>query len=129
MKKFTDVLTGIAASEGYWYNQDLIYDENGNVIGRMQIHHYDEHYVFISLIAIYPEYRRQGHFSYLLELISRVADLNGDTIELLPMETDCDKIPCSGIGVKKLQSLYEECGFTPDDDGLKVSTYTRIPRT
>lgn len=127
MGLFSDRLTDIASCEGYWINQNLVYDSNGNIIGKMLIHYYSEKFVFISLIAIYPEYRGNGHFRALVDLVSRVADLNGDTVQLMPLASETDDIPCSNIPLAKLQEIYMAYGFTPDTEGVEVTTYTREP--
>jgi GNAT superfamily N-acetyltransferase len=127
MKKFLDVLINMASLEGIWINHRLIYDAEGNVIGRIQVEYYDEHLVFINLIAIYPEYRNKGYFSQLLSLISRSADMNGDTLQLIPLATETSEIPASDISMNKLKKIYEEFEFEAEIKDVEVSVYTRKP--
>lgn len=127
MKKFLDVLINMASLEGIWINQRLIYDAEGNIIGRIQLEYYDEHLVFINLIAIYPEYRNKGYFSQLLSLISRSADMNGDTLQLIPLATETSEIQASDISMNKLKKIYEEFGFEAEIRDIEVSVYTRKP--
>lgn len=127
MKLFSDVLSKLASIEGLWISQRLVYDSIGNVIGKIEIHYYSEHNVFINLLAIYPEYRNKGYFDQLISLICRAADENKDIIQLIPLPTETDKIPASGITVEKLQAIYSSYGFESDIEDARVSTYTRVP--
>ncbi|MFA5404607.1 MAG: GNAT family N-acetyltransferase [Ignavibacteria bacterium] len=127
MKLFLDLLVDFASLEKLWISNTLIYDAEGNVIGQITLNYHGDKKVFINLIAINPEHRNKGYFTQLLDLISRVADKNGDTLQLIPLPTETDKIPCSGITIEKLQSIYSSYGFEPDIEGVRVSTYTRSP--
>ncbi|MFA5403858.1 MAG: GNAT family N-acetyltransferase, partial [Ignavibacteria bacterium] len=110
MKLFSETLINLASVEGIYINQHLIYDSDGNVIGKIDLHYYSEHNVFVNLLAIYPEYRNRGYFDQMISLICRAADKNGDTLQLIPLPTETDKIPCSGITIEKLQSIYSSYG-------------------
>lgn len=127
MKKFHDVLIELASIQGIWINQRLIYDNEGNVVGRIEMQYYSEHTVFVNLIAIYPEYRNRGYFDELVELIARAADVNGDTVQLIPLSTETSEIPTSDIPLHKLKSVYERHGFTADIEDITISTFTRSP--
>jgi GNAT superfamily N-acetyltransferase len=128
MKLFLDRLVDFASLEKLWISNTLIYDAEGNVIGQITLNYHGDEKVFINLIAINPEHRNKGYFTQLLDLISRVADMNGDTIQLIPLPTETDKIPESGITIEKLQSIYSSYGFEADIEDARVSTYTRLPK-
>lgn len=127
MKLFSDLLVDTAGLEGLWISQHLIYNNEGEIIGRIELHYYGEHHVFINLLAIYPEYRNKGHFDHIIDLICRVADRNGDVIQLIPLPTETSEIPESGITLEKLQKIYSSYGFKPDIEDIRVSVYTRQP--
>jgi len=127
MKKFHEVLIELASVQGIWINQRLIYDNEGNVVGRIEIQYYAEHSVFINLIAIYPEYRNRGYFDELVELIARASDINGDTVQLIPLSTETDEIPTSDMPLSKLKSVYSRHGFVADIEDIEVSNFTRYP--
>lgn len=127
MKLFLDRLVDFASLEKLWISNTLIYDANGDVIGKITLNHQGDHRIFITLIAIYEEYRNKGYFTQLLDLIGRVADMNEDTIQLIPLPTEYGDVKPSGITLEKLKSIYESYGFTPDIEDAKVTTYTRFP--
>ena len=126
-KMFFDRLVDHGTIEGLWFSNGLMYNEGGDIIGKFNLYHQSSHKVFITLIALYEEYRNRGYFHQVLDLISRVADINGDTIQLIPLPTETDEISESGITLGKLQSIYESYGFMSDIEEDGVSTYTRIP--
>lgn len=123
--QYIDRLIDLASSEGLWINQRLVYNQNGDVIGRIEIHMLDEHYVNVNLIAIYPEFRKQGYFNQLISLMVRAADMNGDAIQLIPMETESKEIPSSGISNEKLKSIYEKYGFVAEFPEMPITSFTR----
>jgi GNAT superfamily N-acetyltransferase len=127
MALFLDRLVNFASIEQLWISNTLIYNADGDVIGQITMNYQGEHHVFINLIAIKQEYRNKGYFSHLLDLICRVADMNKDTIQLIPLPTETEDIKESGITLSKLQSIYSSHGFVADIEDAKVSTYTRIP--
>lgn len=128
MKLFLDRLVDFASLEKLWISNSLIYDAEGNVIGKITLNHQGERNVFITLIAIQEEYRNKGYFTQLLDLIGRVADMNDNVIQLIPLPTESGDIKSSDISLEKLKSIYEEYGFTPDVEDARVTTYTRIPK-
>lgn len=127
MAIFLETLTNIATLEHLWINQRLIYNIDGNVVGRIETNNIDEHLVNVDVIAIYPEYRKQGLFRDIIRLITRAADINGDTLTLTPMATESQEIPASTISNRKLREIYQEFGFTTDHPDAPISDFIREP--
>lgn len=127
MAIFLDVLTNLASLENLWINQQLIYNVDGDVVGRLEVHHIDEHRVNVNIIAVYPEYRNKGLFRQVINLIARSADQNGDYVTLTPMATETSDLPASGISTSKLRSIYEEYGFKAHFAEMEITDYTRDP--
>ena len=126
-KQFADLFSDMGSLEGIWLNQRLVYNVSGDVIGRIEMCAVDEFIVNVNLIAIYPEYRKQGLFAQIVNLIARTADKYGFTINLIPMATESKEIPASDISTDKLKAIYTAHGFIADHDDMEISNFTRLP--
>jgi len=129
MAIFLDVLINLASLENLWINQRLVYNINGDVVGRLETHNVGEHQVNVNMIAIYPEYRNKGLFRQLISLITRSADQNGDSVTLTPMATETSDLPASTITNDKLKAIYSEYGFVAHHPDMPISDFTREPKT
>lgn len=134
-RSFDDVFSAHSAAEGYWLSNSSIYCESGDVIGNLRYTPDGDRSIFISIIAIYKEFRNQGHFRSIVDLISRIADIEEYTVRLIPLPTNTDTIECSGIGLNKLQKIYSDAGFIQDAPEIEphlflqrvVCTYVKYP--
>lgn len=128
MASFIEFFSAMASMEELWISNNLIYNKDGDIIGKIQMHYKDSKTVFVDIITIYPEFRNNGYFRQIVYLLARCSDLNKDTIRLIPLPVETDEIKSSGISITKLQDIYKSYGFIPENEEYPVSEYTKEPK-
>lgn len=124
---YIELLSEILNIESLWLNSRIVYNLEGEVVGRIELTTIDDHEVNINLIAVYSEFRKQGYFKSMLNAICKTADINAVKLNLIPMPTHNSEIQVSDISWDKLKSIYASYGFEADYPDMKISNYTREP--
>lgn len=125
---FVDSLADVCEDEGIWLNQNVLYNSQGAVIGRIECSHLGEKEVSINLIAIFSEFRNQGLFDQIVRLITVTSDKYGYIVELLPLPTEAKDFASSDISPEKLKSIYVKHGFKAEFDDMELSIHRRYPK-
>ena len=125
---FEDILYESASYDHLFINQDLIYDEHGNILGKYHFSDISENEISINVISIYPEYRKQGYFNRFLDVICKVADEHHIELELIPLPIDITDSPKGDMTVTKLKKIYINKGFVPEYADESISIFRRVAK-
>ena len=125
---FEDILYDHASYDHLCINQDLIYNEHGNILGKYHFSNISDKEVSINVISIYPEYRKQGYFSRFLDVICKVADENNIILELIPLPIDITDSPKGDMTVTKLKKIYISKGFIAEYEDEPISIFRRFSK-
>lgn len=130
--QYTNTLENYANADELWIgkqfgNIKLVYNNDGDVVGRLEFRVVDTNVVFFDLIAVYPEFRNMGYFRQILNIACRSADSLNLELQLIPLPTESSHIASSTMMLNKLKSIYKSFDFLPYIEDVEICQYFRKP--